>query len=116
VPAVADNLVTVGKGDLKHHTPIRRTHNGDPERDLSLNRRGADVEELDIRPNTVLAGTCHREEEVAAGKLGILDHRGSGIDAGLGTQKVDGTPIIDGEMANQILTSFDHGVISYLYL
>ena len=50
VPAVADNLVTVGKGDLKHHTPIRRTHNGDPERDLSLNRRGADVEELWASP------------------------------------------------------------------
>ena len=74
------------------------------------------MEELDIRPDTVLAGTCHREEEVAAGKLGILDHRGSGIDADLGTQKVDGTPIIDGDVSNKILTSFDHGVISSLYL
>ena len=75
------------------------------------------MEELDIRPNAVLAGIRHREKEVAAGTLSItpsiLDHRGRGIDADLGTQKVDGTPIIDGEMANQILTSFDHGVISY---
>src|SRR3954469_16128981 len=116
VPAVADDLVPVGKGGLKHHAPNRRTHKRNPERDLGLNRRGADVEELDICPNTVLAGTRHREEEVAASKLGILDHRGSGIDADLGTQKVDGTAIIDGEMANQILTSFDHGVISHPYL
>src|SRR4051812_25815687 len=113
VPAVADDLITVGKGDLKHHAPIRRTHNRYPERDLGLNRRGADVEELNICPNTVLAGTRHREKEVAAGKLGILDHRGSGIDADLGTQKVDGAAIIDGDMTIKILTSFDHLVISY---
>jgi hypothetical protein len=56
------------------------------------------------------------KEEVAASKLGILDHRGSGIDADLGTHEVDGTALIDGEMANQILTSFDHGLISHPYL
>ena len=116
MPAVADDLVPVRKGDLKHHAPIRRTHKRNPERDLGPDWRGADVEELDICPNTVLAGIRHREKEVAAGKLGILDHRGSGIDADLGTHKVDGTPIIDGDVSNQILTSFDHGVISHPYL
>ena len=74
------------------------------------------MEELDIRAGAVMAGPRHRKEKVAADKLGILDHRGRGIDADLGTQKVDGTPIIDGEMPNKILTSFDHGVISYPYL
>src|SRR3954447_21136200 len=56
VPAVADDLVPVGKGNLKHHPPIRRTHKRNPERDRGLNRRGADVEELDRRPNAILAG------------------------------------------------------------
>ena len=43
MPAVADDLVPGGKGDLKHHTPIRRTHNRDPERDLGSDWRGADL-------------------------------------------------------------------------
>src|SRR4051812_36316091 len=72
VPAVADDLVPVRKGNLKHRAPIRRTHKRDPERDVSRNRRGADVEELDICPDAVLARTHHGEEEVAASKLGIL--------------------------------------------
>src|SRR3954452_22597079 len=113
---MADDLVPEGKGDFKHDAPIRRTHNDDSQRHFGPDRRGADVEELDIGPNTVLAGIRHREKEVTAGKLGILDHRGRGIDADLGTQKVDGTPIIDGDVSNEILTSFDHGVISSPYL
>src|SRR4029079_3638163 len=61
LPAVADDLVPVRKGDLKHHAPIRRTHKRNPERDLGPDWRGADVEELDIGPNAVLAGIRHRE-------------------------------------------------------
>src|SRR5215217_3525914 len=100
VPAVADDFVMVSKSHFEHHAPIRQTHDGYPERDLSLNRRGADVEEFDIRPDAVLAGTNRREKEVAAGKLGVLDHRGRGIDADLGTHEGDDSALIDSEMSN----------------